>query len=95
MNILRWSTGFAGRFFQQSDNVDSPDRYGMLRKKIVLLMVLVTIIPLTIMAVINNYEYQKSIKAEIVNIKSLLVIGSNLGRTVYYRYAHIKDPVIQ
>jgi len=31
------------------------------------MMVLVTVIPLTIMAVINNYEYQKSIKSEIVN----------------------------
>jgi len=73
MNILPWLTGFVGRFFQQSDNVNSFDRYRMLRRRIVLLMVLVTVIPLSIMAVINNYEYQKSIKAEIVNPMRTLV----------------------
>ncbi|MBW1837694.1 MAG: GHKL domain-containing protein [Deltaproteobacteria bacterium] len=47
--------------------MDSPNRYRIFRRRIVLMMVLVTVIPLTIMAVINNYEYQKSIKSEIVN----------------------------
>ena len=73
MNILHRLTRFTGSFFQQSDDMDSPNRYRLFRRRIVLLMVLVTVIPLTIMAVINNYEYQKSIKSEIVNPMRTLV----------------------
>jgi two-component system NtrC family sensor kinase len=46
---------------------DSPDRYRILRRKIIILMILVTIIPLTVMGVINQYEYQKSFNNETVN----------------------------
>ena len=46
---------------------DSPDRYRILRRNIVILMVLITIIPLFVMTIINQYEYQRSIKTEIVN----------------------------
>jgi len=45
----------------------SPDRYRKLRRNIIILMILVTIIPLSVMAVINQYEYQQSIKNETVN----------------------------
>lgn len=54
-----------GGFGLRSDD-DSPNRYRILRRNIVILMILVTIIPLTIMAVINQYEYQQSIKNETV-----------------------------
>jgi len=45
----------------------SADRYRALRRNIVILMMLVTILPLTLMAIINHYQYRSSLKAEIVN----------------------------
>ncbi|MBE9531096.1 MAG: ATP-binding protein, partial [Proteobacteria bacterium] len=42
------------------------NRYGILRRNIFILMILITIIPLTIMAVTYQHEYQSSIKKEIV-----------------------------
>lgn len=56
-----------GGFLQYSDDINSPDRYRLLRRNIVILMLFVTILPLTVMAVINHYEYQASMKKEIVN----------------------------
>lgn len=43
----------------------SPERYRALRRNIMILMLLVTIIPLSLMATINYYQYQKSLKNEI------------------------------
>jgi two-component system NtrC family sensor kinase len=38
----------------------SPERYRILRRNITVLMLLITIIPLVLMAVINYYQYQFS-----------------------------------
>jgi len=65
MNLRNWRTRLIKSFLLQSDNY-SPDRYRVLRRNIVMLMILVTIIPLIIMAVIYQYEYQSSIKKEII-----------------------------
>ncbi|NNJ54296.1 MAG: two-component sensor histidine kinase, partial [Ignavibacteriaceae bacterium] len=45
----------------------SPERYKALRRNIIILMILVTIIPLSLMATINYYQYQSSLRNEIVN----------------------------
>jgi len=66
MDKLKWYQRLTGGFFLQLDD-DSPDRYRILRRNIVILMILITIIPLFVMAIINQYEYQRSIKNEIVN----------------------------
>jgi len=66
MTLKNWKERFTENFFLQADN-DSPVRYRILRRNIIILMTLITIIPLTIMAVINQYEYERSIKDEIVN----------------------------
>ena len=50
----------------------SPERYRALRRNIIILMILVTIIPLSLMATINYYQYQKSLKAEIFNPLNVL-----------------------
>ncbi|NNG26477.1 MAG: two-component sensor histidine kinase [Ignavibacteriaceae bacterium] len=50
----------------------SPERYRALRRNIMILMILVTIIPLSLMATINYYQYQKSLKAEIFNPLNVL-----------------------
>jgi len=50
----------------------SPERYRALRRNIMILMILVTVIPLSLMATINYYQYQKSLKAEIFNPLNVL-----------------------
>jgi len=54
-------------FFLQYGKIDSPDRYLYLRRNIIILMFLVTIVPLTFMAVINYHQYRSSLKTEIIN----------------------------
>ena len=66
MNLKNGWARLIERFVLQSED-DSPDRYRVLRRNLVMLMILITIIPLTIMAVIYQYEYQSSIKKEIIN----------------------------
>jgi two-component system NtrC family sensor kinase len=55
-----------------SDEGTSPERYRALRRNIMILMILVTIIPLSLMATINYYQYQTSLKAEIFNPLNVL-----------------------
>jgi two-component system, NtrC family, sensor kinase len=50
-----------------------PQRYRVLRRNMIILMILVTIVPLFFMAVINYHEYQTSLKEEIVNPLRVLV----------------------
>jgi two-component system NtrC family sensor kinase len=45
----------------------SPERYRVLRRNMMILMLLVTIVPLFFMAMVNYHEYQTSLKEEIVN----------------------------
>ncbi len=66
MNFKNGWARLIERFVLQSED-DSPDRYRVLRRNLVMLMILITIIPLTIMAVIYQHEYQSSIKKEIIN----------------------------
>ena len=65
MDKLKWYQRLTGGFFLHPDD-DSPARYRILRRNILILMILITIIPLTIMAIIYQYEYHSSIKKEIV-----------------------------
>jgi len=51
----------------------SPERYRILRRNIIFLMLLVTIVPLFFMALINYHEYQTRLKEEIVNPLRVLV----------------------
>lgn len=51
----------------------SPERYRVLRRNIIFLMLLVTILPLFFMALINYHEYQTRLKEEIVNPLRVLV----------------------
>ncbi len=51
----------------------SPDRYRILRRNIVALMLLITIIPLLLMAFINYHQYQSALETEIVTPFRVLV----------------------
>lgn len=50
--------------FREKEKKQLPSRYRRLRRNIIILMILVTIIPLTVMAVTSAIQYQKNIKAE-------------------------------
>jgi two-component system, NtrC family, sensor kinase len=51
----------------------SPERYRVLRRNIIVLMLLVTIIPLFLMAFINYHQYQSALKDEILAPLRVLV----------------------
>ncbi len=57
---------FFGRFLAFPAEGTSPDRYRILRRNLVLLMLAVTILPLTIMAGINYHLYKRGLKNEII-----------------------------
>jgi two-component system NtrC family sensor kinase len=60
------------RIFHIPQEGTSPERYKALRRNIMILMILVTIIPLSLMATINYYQYQSSLKDEIINPMKVL-----------------------
>ncbi|MBS3754505.1 MAG: two-component sensor histidine kinase [Desulfobacterales bacterium] len=59
-----WRQRLKHRFFGSEEKKRLPQRYRRLQHYIVLVMLLVTLIPLTVMAVTNAMQYQKNIKAE-------------------------------
>lgn len=67
MANLNWYQRFVRGLLQYDDEKVSPDRYRILRRNIVILMLLVTILPLTLMAAINHHQYRITLKSEIVN----------------------------
>ncbi len=58
---------------QMPEEGTSPERYRILRRNIVVLMLLITIIPLLLMAFINYHQYQSALKHEIVAPLRVLV----------------------
>ncbi|MBS3809240.1 MAG: cache domain-containing protein, partial [Desulfobacterales bacterium] len=59
-----WWQSLKNRFSGSGEKKRLPQRYRRLQRNIVLLMLLVTLIPLTVMAVTNAIQYQKNIQAE-------------------------------
>ena len=55
------------------DGGGSPEIYRLLRKRIVVLMILVTVIPLFSMVMINSHQYQHTLRQQIVNPLLVLV----------------------
>lgn len=51
----------------------SPERYRILRRNMMILMVLVTMVPLFFMAVVNYVQYQSALREEIVNPLRVLI----------------------
>ncbi len=49
------------------DEGGSPEIYRLLRKRIIVLMILVTVIPLFSMVMINSHQYQRTLRQQIVN----------------------------
>ncbi|KUG28929.1 two-component sensor pilS [hydrocarbon metagenome] len=56
-----------------SEDILSPERYMSLRRKIVVLMAVVAVVPLLLMAAINYYEYRAALGREIQNPLRILL----------------------
>ncbi|MDY6863134.1 MAG: ATP-binding protein [Thermodesulfobacteriota bacterium] len=67
MNISKWWEYITGGFLSFPDEGASPERYKILRRNIVTLMLIVTVVPISLMAFINHHQYQTSLKSEIIN----------------------------
>ncbi|MBW1765952.1 MAG: two-component sensor histidine kinase [Deltaproteobacteria bacterium] len=65
-HFFGWTRSFFGKSFSFDNHEESPQRYKLLRRNMILIMALVTLLPLFLMALINYYEYQKALKSEII-----------------------------
>ncbi len=66
MNLIKNLQQRLGRLFELPDEVEPAARYRYLRRNLILLMLLITIVPLTIMAFINYHHYRTSLEGEIL-----------------------------
>jgi len=71
--LKRKLTGFFGSLREFPDYAESPERYKALRRNIVILMLVVTILPLVLMGLINHYLYRQTMHDEIVQPLKILV----------------------
>jgi two-component system, NtrC family, sensor kinase len=75
--MFRWLraklSGFFGSLRDLPDYAASPERYKVLRRNIVILMLVVTILPLVLMGLINHYLYRQTMRDEIVQPQKILV----------------------
>jgi two-component system NtrC family sensor kinase len=71
--MLTWLRRFFGSLRELPDYAESPDRYKVLRRNIIILMLLVTLLPLFLMGLINHYLYQQTMQDEIVKPLKILV----------------------
>ena len=59
-----------------SNHEEAPLKYKVLRRNMIIIMALVTLLPLFLMALINYHEYQKALKSEII-----VPLGSLVNKT--------------
>lgn len=75
--MFSWLKGklrsFFGSLRELPDYTESPERYKILRRNIVILMLVVTILPLVLMGLINHYLYRQTMHDEIVQPLKILV----------------------
>jgi len=72
LNLKKWFNIREG--LQMLTDVDSSsDRYRLFQRNIRVLMIVLTIVPLSMMALINYHQYQTSLKQEMINPTKLLV----------------------
>ncbi len=71
MSFSGWLKSLSFLKFPESGG--SPEIYRLLRKRIVALMIVVTVVPLCSMALINLHQYRKTLREEIVKPQLVLV----------------------
>ncbi len=55
------------------EDIEGPARYTVIRRNISILMLLITVVPLCLMALINYHQYQSALKDEIVDPMKVLI----------------------
>ena len=94
--------------FRIPEEGTSPERYKALRRNIIILMILVTVIPLSLMATINYYQYQKNLRDEIISPMNVLTNKTKRSFELFleerlstvrfiasaYSFQELSDPVI-
>ncbi|MCU0573091.1 MAG: two-component sensor histidine kinase, partial [Syntrophobacteraceae bacterium] len=71
MNPKSWFSRLS--LLKIDDDGDSPQRYNVLRRNMMILMIFVTVVPLLLMAAVNYHQYQTALREEIVNPLRILV----------------------
>ncbi|MFZ2446146.1 MAG: ATP-binding protein [Syntrophobacteraceae bacterium] len=71
MKMTRWIEKM--RFLDFPEEGGSPERYRLLRRRIIVLMIVITVVPLFSMAVINSHQYRETLREEIVSPLLVLV----------------------
>jgi two-component system NtrC family sensor kinase len=72
LNLKKWFN-FKESLQMLTDVGSSAERYQIFQRNIRILMIVLTIVPLSMMALINYYQYQSSLKKEMVDPTKLLV----------------------
>ncbi|MEW6350931.1 MAG: ATP-binding protein [Thermodesulfobacteriota bacterium] len=62
-----------GRLLDIPEEVPRPKRYSLIRRNITILMLLITVLPLVLMALINYHQYQSALRDEIMAPLRVLV----------------------
>lgn len=65
-SIKRWLGGLSRKLVMVRDYGEPPIRYRLFRRNLIILMAVVTLVPLTLMAMVNYLQYQKALEHEIV-----------------------------
>ncbi len=108
MKTNRFQEFITKYIFRIPEEGTSPERYKALRRNIIILMILVTVIPLSLMATINYYQYQKNLRDEIVNPMNVLTNKTKRSLELFleerlstvrfitsaYSFKELSDPVI-
>jgi two-component system NtrC family sensor kinase len=71
--MFTWLRQFFGSLREVPEQTASPERYKVLRRNIIILMLLVTLVPLFLMGLINHYLYQQTMQDEVVKPLKVLV----------------------
>jgi two-component system NtrC family sensor kinase len=71
MSLKSWLSRLS--LLKIGDEGDSPQRYNVLRRNMMILMIFVTVVPLVLMAAVNYHQYQTALREEIVNPLRILV----------------------
>jgi two-component system NtrC family sensor kinase len=75
--MLSWlgqkMTSFVSSLRELPEYAESPDRYKVLRRNIIIFMLVITLLPLVLMVLINHYLYQRAMQDEIVHPVKILV----------------------
>ena len=78
-NGFAWIRSALKRLMRFPDYGESPGRYQRLRRNMIVLMALITLVPLFLMALVNRYQYQKTLNLE--TIEPLRVRVNNTRRS--------------